>query len=59
VLLVGHPGQPAFQVLPVEVLEVDVGALDVPVFGEVVQKAFQADPVCLDRVGERRATVGR
>jgi hypothetical protein len=49
--LVGHPGQPAFQVWPVEVGEAHVGALDVLVLGEVVQEALQADPVGLDRVG--------
>jgi len=49
--LLDHPGQPGFQVLPLEVVEADVGAIDVLDTGEVVQEAFQADPVCLDRLG--------
>ena len=47
--LVAPPGQPAFQVVPVEVVEADGGAFDVLVIGQVVKEAFQADPVGLDR----------
>ena len=47
--LIGHPGQPSFQVLAVEVVEADAVAFDVLVLGEVVQEALQADPVGLDR----------
>jgi len=36
--------------VPVEVVEADVGALDVIVVGQVVEEAFQADPVGLDRL---------
>jgi hypothetical protein len=46
-------------VVPVEVVEADVGAFDVLLVGQVVQEAFQADPVGLIVFGERRATVGR
>ena len=42
--------EPAFQVWPVDVVEAHVGAVDVLVLGEVVEEAFQADPVSLDRV---------
>jgi hypothetical protein len=48
VLLIGHPGQPSFQVLAVEVIEADVLASDVLGLGEVVQEALQADPVGLN-----------
>jgi hypothetical protein len=47
--LVAHPGRPAFQVVPVEVVEGHVGAFDVLVIGQVVEEAFQADPVGHDR----------
>jgi hypothetical protein len=47
--LVAHPGQPAFQVVPVDVVEGHVGAFDVLVIGQVVEEAFPADPVGLDR----------
>ena len=47
--LIGHPGQPSFQVLAVEVIEADVLTSDVLGLGEVVQEALQADPVGLNR----------
>jgi hypothetical protein len=50
-LMIGHPGQPCFEVRPVEVIEADVLALNVPGLVEVAQEAFQADPVGLDRPG--------
>jgi hypothetical protein len=46
--LIGHPGQPSFQVCAVEVIEADVLASDVLGLGEVVQEALQADPICLN-----------
>ena len=46
-----HPRQPGFEVLPLEVVEADLGAVDVLDAGEVVDEAFQADPVGLDRPG--------
>jgi hypothetical protein len=36
-------------VVPVDVVEGHVGAFDVLVIGQVVEEAFQADPVGLDR----------
>ena len=48
--LFGHPGQPCFEVLPVEVVEADVVGSDVLTLGEVAEEAFQADPVGLDRL---------
>jgi hypothetical protein len=48
--LLAHPSQPALEVLPVEVVEADVGALDMIVIGQVVKEALQADPVGLDRL---------
>ena len=48
--LLGHPGQPCFEVLAVEVVEADVLAFDVLGLGEVAEEAFQADPVGLDRL---------
>ena len=50
--LVVHPCQPCLEVLAVEVVEADLfGLNDVLVVGEVAEKAFQADPVGLDRLG--------
>jgi hypothetical protein len=49
VALVGHPGQPAFQVVPFEVVEADLCTFDVVDLGQVVEEAFQADPIRLDR----------
>jgi len=34
-LLIGHPGQPAFEMFTVEVVEADVLAFDVVALGEV------------------------
>ena len=47
--LIGHPGQPSFQVLTVEVIEADAITCDVLGLGEVVQEALQADPLGLNR----------
>jgi hypothetical protein len=49
VSLIGHPGQPSFQVLPIEVVETDAVAFDVLGLGEIAQEALQADPVRLNR----------
>jgi hypothetical protein len=46
--LIGHPGQSSFQVLAFEVIEADTLTSDVLGLGEVVQEAFQANPVCLN-----------
>jgi hypothetical protein len=46
--LIGHPGQPSFQVLPIEVVETDAVAFDALGVGEVVQVALQTDPICLE-----------
>ena len=56
--LIGHPGQPCFQVLAVEVVEADVLAFGVLDLGEVAQEAFQADPVGLDRLRRQRPDPG-
>jgi hypothetical protein len=40
VSLVAHPGQPAFEVVPVEVVEAHLSAFDVLVIGQVVEEAF-------------------
>ena len=45
--------------LPVEVVEADLGAFDVLVLGEVVEEAFQADPVGLDRLGRPSSDGGQ
>jgi hypothetical protein len=49
VLLIGHPGQPSFQVMAIEVVETNAVAFDMLVVGEVAQEALQADPVRLNR----------
>jgi len=50
VLLLDHPGQPAFEVLPLEVIETDAGTIEMLDLAEVGQEGFQADPVGLDRL---------
>ena len=54
----GHPGYPGFEVGPVEVLKADLGAWQVLDLTEVVQEAFQADSVGLDRLGVDRSQFG-
>jgi hypothetical protein len=56
--LIGHPGQPSFQVLAVEVIEAEVLTSDVLGLGEVVQEALQADPVGLNRFRRQASGLG-
>ena len=56
--LIGHPGQPSFQVPAVEVIEGDALTSDVFGLGEVVQEALEADSLGLNRFRRQPSGLG-
>lgn len=54
-----HPSQPGFQLLPIEMLEADLAAVNMLLLGEIPKERFQTDPVRLDLVlGDRPLILG-